>query len=78
LVAHFTDGSKSGVSFPIQAEDQYRRKAGFDEIIKKCTLVAEADGATYVIPGENIKYLSVFPVPEFTDPAIIKGARFTA
>jgi hypothetical protein len=77
LEVHFTDGSKASVSFLTQTEDQYRRKLGFDEIIKKRTLVVEADGATYVVPFENIKYIRVFPAPEFTDPTIIKGASFT-
>jgi len=77
LTVHFTDGTRINVSFPTQTEDQYRRKLGVEEILKRRALIIEADGATHVIPFENIKYMTVFPAPEITDLGVIKGGSIS-
>jgi hypothetical protein len=76
LVIHFFDGSKISVTFQQQTEDAYRRKVGIEEIIKRRTIIVEADGAMQVIPFENVKYMTIYPAPELADHAIIKGATF--
>jgi hypothetical protein len=76
LVIHFTDGSKINVSFPQQTDDAYRRKVGIEEIMKRRTIIVEADGAMHVIPFENVKYMTIYPAPELADPSVIKGATF--
>ncbi len=65
------------VSFPTQTEDLYRRKLMIDEIVKKRMLMIEADGGIHFVPLENIKYMSVYPAGEHTDPGILKGAHFS-
>jgi len=76
LVIHFMDGNKISVSFQKQTEDAYRRKVGIEEIIKRRTMIVEADGAMHVIPFENVRYMTIYPAPEFADPTVIKGASF--
>jgi hypothetical protein len=77
LTVHFVDGSKINVSFPTQTEDQYRRKLGVEEILKRRALILELDGAAHVIPFENVKYLTVFPAPEFGELGVIKGGSIS-
>jgi len=74
LSIHFMDGSRIKVSFPQQTEDAYRRKVGVEEIMKRRTIIVEADGAMHVIPFENVKYMTIYPAPELADPSVIKGA----
>ena len=76
LVIHFMDGSKINVSFPQQTEDAYRRKVGIEEIMKRRTIIVEAEGAMQVIPFENVKFMTIYPAPELADPSVIKGATF--
>jgi len=76
LVIHFMDGSKISVSFQQQTEDAYRRKVGVEEIMKRRTVIVEAEGAMQVIPFENVKFMTIYPAPELADPSVIKGATF--
>ncbi len=71
----FIDGSSLKVSFPIQTEDRYKRKLMLDEFAEHRVLVIEADGGIHIIPFENIKYMSVYPAPESTSGAVVKGAH---
>lgn len=77
LNIHFIDGSSLTVAFPIQSEDKYQRKMMGDEFIKKRVLIIEAEGALHFVPFENIKYMSLFPVPEGAGAGAIQGAKFS-
>lgn len=77
LNIHFIDGTSLKLAFPPQAEDQYKRKLITEEFIKKRVLILEADGGMHFIPFENIKYISIFPVPDGSTAGTIQGATFT-
>lgn len=77
LNIHFIDGTSLKLSFPAQSDDQYKRKLITEEFLKKRVLVLEADGGMHFIPFDNIKYMSLFPVPEGAAAGAIHGATFT-
>jgi hypothetical protein len=75
LNVNFMDGSAIKISFPEQAENPFGRKVMMEEIVKRRMLAVEAEGGVLFIPFDNIKYVTVFPAPEYPDPSLIKGAK---
>jgi len=77
LKLHFNDGSSLTLSFPQQKPNEAARELMAEEILKRRMLTVEADGGLMIIPFENLKYFTFYPVGETLPKATVKGATVT-
>ncbi len=64
LAVHFSDGTSLVFSFAQQASNPHGTSMIVDEVLKRRVLTLEADGALYVVPFENVNYITVQPTGE--------------
>jgi len=74
LRIHFVDGSTFAVTFPKQKDNEVAAELAREAILKDRMIVIEADGALHYIPFENVKYVTLYPVPEKPGKHVIRGA----
>ena len=75
LTIFFNDGSKLSVSFPKQIEgDATALAAQIRKAIEADKLSLEIQGALFVVPMRNVKYVQITPAPEALPQGIIRGA----
>jgi hypothetical protein len=73
MTVFHTDGSKTSFSFPKQA-DPVSMAGEIAKALDKDKIVVEADGAMFLIPLGNVKYVQLTPAPEKLPSGVIKGA----
>ena len=73
MAIHFTDGSKLRIAFPKQVEGAMVASK-VQEAINADKLAFEADGALFIVPMANVKYLQVQPLPDNLPATVIQGA----
>jgi hypothetical protein len=61
---HFNDGSKVTLDFPKQSANEAAAQMKLEDVLKKRYVMFEADGALYLVPFENVKYIQLHPAPE--------------
>ena len=74
LRIHFADGSTLAFTFPKQKDNEIAAELAREAILKERMIVIEADGAVHYVPFENVKYISLHPVPEKPGKHVIRGA----
>ncbi len=74
LRIHFVDGTTLAVSFPQQRDNEIAAELAREAILKQRMIAIEADGCLHFVPFENVKYISVYPVPENPGKNVIRGA----
>jgi hypothetical protein len=74
LRIHFVDGSTLVVTFPRQNDNAVAAELAREAILKQRMIAIEADGCLHYVPFDNVKYLSVYPVPEKPGKHVIRGA----
>ncbi|HTO49459.1 MAG TPA: hypothetical protein VML91_17615 [Burkholderiales bacterium] len=74
LRIHFVDGSTLAVSFPRQKDNEIAAELAREAILKDRMIAIEADGCVHFVPFDNVKYISVYPVPENLGKNVIRGA----
>jgi len=74
LRIHFVDGSTLAVSFPQQRDNEIAAELAREAILKDRMIAIEADGRVHFVPFDNVKYISVYPVPENLGKNVIRGA----
>jgi hypothetical protein len=74
LRIHFVDGSALSISFPQQRDNEIAAELMLEAVLKQRMLTIEADGCLHFVPFENIKYMSVFPAPQYPGKTVIRGA----
>jgi len=74
LRIHFVDGSTLAVSFPQQRDNEIAAELAREAILKDRMIAIEADGCVHFVPFDNVKYISVYPVPENLEKNVIRGA----
>jgi hypothetical protein len=74
LRIHFVDGSTLAVTFPQQKDNEIAAELAREAILKDRMIAIEADGALHYIPFDNVKYVSLYPVPEKPGKHVIRGA----
>ena len=74
LRIHFVDGSTLAVSFPRQKDNEIAAELAREAILKERMIAIEADGCLHYVPFDNVKYVSVYPVPEKPGKNVIRGA----
>ena len=75
LRIHFVDGSALAVTFPQQRDNEIAAELAREAILKERMIAIEADGCLHYVPFDNVKYISVYPVPEKPGKHVIRGAR---
>jgi hypothetical protein len=63
LTIHFMDGSKLKFNFPKQVKSDEGVSIRLEKILTQQGLLAQVDGALFLIPYHNIKYLQSYPAP---------------
>jgi hypothetical protein len=71
---HFVDGSTLSFSFPQQKDNEIAAELAREAILKERMIAIEADGCVHYIPFDNVKYVSLYPVPEKLGKNVIRGA----
>jgi hypothetical protein len=71
---HFVDGTTLSFTFPKQKDNEIAAEFAREAILKERVVAIEADGAVHYIPFDNVKYVSVYPVPEKPGKHVIRGA----
>ena len=76
MVIHFMDGTKIVFRYPKQAgHDAATIAATVKKALETDKIVVEAQGALLVIPGRNIKYVQITPVPDELPKGILRHAE---
>ena len=73
VTIHFTDGSKLSVTFPKQADYDYKVVSRIQKSLEADKIAIEIGGELFVIPTNNIKYLQASPCPEKLPEAVVRG-----
>jgi hypothetical protein len=73
MTVFHTDGSKTSFLFPKQT-DATMMAGEVAKALEKDKIVVEADGAMFLIPLNNVKYIQLTPAPEKLPAGVIKGA----
>jgi len=73
LTIHFTDSSKLSVTFPKQADYDYKVVSRIQSALEADKIAIEIGGELFVIPTNNIKYIQASPCPEKLPEAVIRG-----
>jgi hypothetical protein len=74
VTIHFSDGTRLGIDFPVQAPNEMAALLKLEEILKQRQIIAAVDGAVLVIPFDNIKYIQASPAPAKLPRHAIRGA----
>jgi hypothetical protein len=74
LRIHFVDGSTLAVDVPEQRDNEVAAELARAAILKDRMIAIEADGCLHYVPFDNVKYLSVYPVPGKPGKNVIRGA----
>ena len=74
LRIHFVDGSTLAGSCPQQRDTESAAELAREAILKERMIAIEADGCVHFVPFDNVKYISVYPVPENLGKNVIRGA----
>lgn len=75
LTIFFNDGSKLSATFPKQFEgDPATLAAQVRKAIDADKLALEMQGALFIVPMRNVKYIQVTPSPEALPAGVIRGA----
>ena len=78
ITIHFTDGTTMKLEFPPQDENSDAAITKLKDVLKDRQLLFEVDGAVFLLPFENIKYIQVYPVPaDRIPPNAIRGASLS-
>ena len=75
LTVYFTDGTNMSIDFPQQTGNEAAAGLKLEDVLKSRCLLLDIEGALYVVPFENVKYLRTYPAPRnIQGRAYIKGA----
>jgi hypothetical protein len=75
LTIFFNDGSKLSATFPKQIEgDPAALAAQVRKAIDADKLALEMQGALFIVPMRNVKYIQVTPTPDALPAGVIRGA----
>ena len=74
LRIHFVDGSTLAVGFAKQRDNEIAAELAREAILKERMIAIEADGCLHYVPFDNVKYISLYPVPAKPGKNVIRGA----
>ncbi len=64
ITIYFTDGTDISFRFPDQEIAEHLMQSTFERVLSQQMLVLEGEGAVYIFPYNNIKYMKVQPVTD--------------
>ena len=75
ITIYFTDGTDISFRFPDQEIADHLVQSTFDRILGQQMLLLEGEGAVYMFPYSNIKYIKVQPATESLPEGTIKDVQ---
>ena len=78
MTIYFTDGTSLIVKFPKQEVDEQTYQATIERVLEQQMLIMESEGAAYMFPYNNIKYIKVHPVDAPYPEGTLKGVEVVA
>ena len=75
MTIYFTDGTDLKVRFPKQDIEESKKKTTIERILNQQLLVLEGDGAAYMFPYHNIKYIKLSPSDMPLPDSTVRGIQ---
>ena len=75
ITIYFTDGTDISFKFPDQEIADHLVQSAFERILGQQMLLLEGEGAVYMFPYSNVKYIKVQPAPESLPEGTIQDVQ---
>lgn len=75
MTIYFTDGTSLIVRFPEQEIDETTYQSTMERVLGQQMLIMESDGAAYMFPYTNIKYIKVHPTDAPYPEGTLRGVE---
>lgn len=75
ITIYFTDGTDLSFRYPEQQIADHLLQSTLDRVLSQQVLILEGEGAAYMFPYSNIKYIKLQPVGETLPEGTIRGVQ---